>query len=235
VIREQIREELNLSASAGVAPNKFLAKIASDWKKPNGLFVIQPHEVQSFLLPLPVGRIPGVGQVTESRMKTVGIATVGDLCALELSTLEDHFGSYGLRLYQLARGIDHNPVVPNRISKSISAEDTFPEDIPLADTEPQIRRLAEKVWKSSRGNARAGKTVVLKLKTKEFNNLTRSLTLPAPPVSCDELTRIALALRDRVEMGPKQLFRLVGVGLSNFQTDDDPTSPLFVEEIDQDE
>src|SRR5438876_12275233 len=88
MIRERIREELNLTASAGVAPNKFLAKIASDWKKPDGLFVIQPHEVQSFLLPLPVGCIPGVGQVTESRMKAVGIAMVGDLYALELATLE---------------------------------------------------------------------------------------------------------------------------------------------------
>src|SRR6266851_2259877 len=231
MIREQIREELNLTASAGVAPNKFLAKIASDWKKPNGLFVIQPHEVQSFLLPLPVGRIPGVGQVTESRMKTVGIATVGDLYALELSSLEHHFGSYGLRLYQLARGIDHNPVVPNRVSKSISAEDTFPEDIPLADTEPKIRLLVEKVWKSSHANARAAKTVVLKLKTKQFNSLTRSLTLPTPPSSCDELTGIALALRERVEMGPRQLFRLVGVGLSNFQTAEDPASHLFVEEL----
>jgi DNA polymerase-4 len=231
MIREQIREELNLTASAGVAPNKFLAKIASDWKKPDGLFVIQPHEVQSFLLPLSVGRIPGVGQVTESRMKTVGIATVGDLYALELSTLEDHFGSYGLRLYQFARGIDHSPVVPNRVSKSTSAEDTFPEDIPLADTEAQIRRLVEKVWKSSHGNARAAKTVILKLKTKEFNSLTRSLTLSAPLTSCGELTGIALALRERVEMGPKQLFRLVGVGLSNFQTARDPASPLFVEDF----
>jgi DNA polymerase-4 len=229
-IREQIREELNLTASAGVAPNKFLAKIASDWKKPNGLFVIQPHEVQSFLLPLPVGRIPGVGQVTESRMKAVGVATVGDLYAMDLPTLEAHFGSYGLRLYQLARGIDHNPVVPNRRSKSISAEDTFPEDIPLADTEPQIRRLAEKLWKSSQSNARAAKTVVLKLKTKEFNNLTRSLTPPTPPASCEELARIALALRDRVDAAPDQLFRLVGVGLSNFQTAPAPASPLFVEE-----
>src|SRR3984957_12223781 len=175
-IRRQIREELNLTASAGVASNKFLAKIASDWKKPNGLFVIQPHEAQGFLLPLPVGRIPGVGQVTESRMKAVGIATVGDLYAFELSALERHFGSYGVRLYHLARGIDHNPVVPNRASKSISAEDTFPEDIPLADTEAQIRRLAEKIWKSSHGNARAAKTVVLKLKTREFHSLTRSLT-----------------------------------------------------------
>jgi DNA polymerase IV len=230
MIREQIREELNLTASAGVAPNKFLAKIASDWKKPNGLFVIQPHEAQGFLLPLPVGRIPGVGQVTESRLKALGIVTVGDLYALEHSALENHFGSYGARLYQLARGIDNNPVVPNRASKSISAEDTFPEDIPLADTEAQIRKLAEKVWKSSNGNARAAKTVVLKLKTKEFNNLTRSLTLSAPPASCDEFANIAVALRERVEMGPKQLFRLVGVGLSNFQTCEDVTSSLFVEE-----
>jgi len=229
-IREQIREELNLTASAGVAPNKFLAKIASDWKKPNGLFVIQPHEVQSFLLPLPVNRIPGVGQVTESRLKALGIETVGDLYALELSILEDRFGRYGLRLYQLARGIDHNPVEPNRISKSISAEDTFSEDIPLADTEPQIRSLAEKVWKSSHGNARAAKTVVLKLKTKEFRNITRSLTPPAPPSTSDELANIALSLRERVEMGSKQLFRLVGVGLSNFQTAETPESSLFVEE-----
>jgi DNA polymerase-4 len=213
-----------------VAPNKFLAKIASDWKKPDGLFVIQPHEAQSFLLPLPVGRIPGVGQVTESRMKAVGIETVGDLYALEVSTLESHFGSYGLRLYQLARGIDQNPVVANRVSKSISAEDTFPEDIPLADTEPQIRCLAERVWKSSHGNARAAKTVVLKLKTKEFSSLTRSLTLPAPPSSCDELVSIALSLRERVELGSKQFFRLVGVGLSNFQAGEDPASPLFIEE-----
>jgi DNA polymerase-4 len=227
-IRQQIREELNLTASAGVAPNKFLAKIASDWRKPDGLFVIQPHEVQDFLIPLPVGRIPGVGKVTESRMEAVGINTVGDLYQLELSDLENHFGSYGTRLYQLARGIDHNPVVANRMSKSISAEDTFQVDILLSETEPQIRRLAEKVWRASRENARGAKTVVLKLKTKEFNSLTRSATPPMPPTSCDELTSIVLALRERVELGPKQLFRLVGVGLSNFQIDVE--SPLFENE-----
>src|SRR6201996_618997 len=123
-IRQQIREELNLAASAGVAPNKFLAKIASDWKKPDGLFVIQPHEVQDFLLPLPVWRIPGVGKVTEQRMKEFGITTVGDIYAMELFALEYHFGRYGARLYELARGIDHNPVVANRVRKQISAEDT---------------------------------------------------------------------------------------------------------------
>jgi DNA polymerase-4 len=229
MIREEIREEVNLTASAGVAPNKFLAKIASDWKKPNGLFVIQPHEIQSFLLPLPVGRIPGVGQVTEARMKAVGITTVGDLYSMEISTLEHYFGRYGSRLYELARGVDDNPVVPNRSSKSISAEDTFEEDIPLVETEPLVRRLAEKVWAASRQNARMARTVVLKLKTKQFDTLTHSLTPPVMPASLEEFSNIALSLRERVDLGPGQLFRLVGVGLSNFQVDVESTSPLFEE------
>src|ERR1700730_6335027 len=109
-IREQIREELRLTASAGVAPNKFLAKVASDWRKPDGLFVIQPKDVDTFLPPLPVSRIPGVGRVTEARLKQIGIQTVGDLRAFELATLEMRLGRYGVRLYELARGIDHSPV-----------------------------------------------------------------------------------------------------------------------------
>jgi DNA polymerase-4 len=219
-IRQQIREELNLTASAGVAPNKFLAKIASDWKKPDGLFVVQPHEAQTFLHPLAVGRIPGVGKVTEARMEKVGIKTVGDIFAMELLTLENHFGRWGTRLYELARGIDHNPVISNRIRKQISAEDTFPDDIPLAECEPHIRKLAEKVWAASRGNARGGRTIVLKLKTKEFTSLSRSLTPPAPPSSCEEFTEIAVRLSARVGLEPQQLYRLVGIGLSNFQHDD---------------
>src|ERR1700727_2119454 len=145
-IRQQIRAELNLVASAGVAPNKFLAKIASDWKKPDGLFVIQPHEAQSFLQPLPVGRIPGVGQVSEARMARAGIKLVGDIHAMSLADLEQEFGSYAQRLYELARGIDHNPVVANRVRKQVSVEDTFPEDISLAECDVHIRRLAEKAW-----------------------------------------------------------------------------------------
>ena len=231
-IREQIREELNLTASAGVAPNKFLAKIASDWRKPNGLFVIQPEEVESFLLPLPVGRIPGVGKVTEKRLEALNIKTVGDLRDKDLPTLEDHFGRYGLRLYQLARGIDNSAVIPDRPTKSISAEDTFPRDVPLAEIEPMILRLAEKVWTASRKESRIPRTVVLKLKTSDFNILTRSHTPVVPPSSCEELTTIALSLRERVNASPQQRYRLVGVGLSNFREphspEDNPTqSPLF--------
>src|ERR1700722_15681950 len=98
-IREQIRGELNLTASAGVAPNKFLAKIASDWRKPDGLFVVQPQEIDSFLSPLPVGRLPGVGKVTEEKLKSLEIQTITDLQKLDLATLESSFGRYGLRLY----------------------------------------------------------------------------------------------------------------------------------------
>ena len=225
MIREEIRQELNLSASAGVAPNKFLAKIASDWKKPDGLFVIQPHQAYDFLRDLPIGRIPGVGKVTEQHLLDVGIKTVGDVQAMDVETLEGRFGRYGLRLFELSRGIDHSPVVPNRVRKSISAEDTFPEDIPLPETESAIRRLAEKVWAASRENARGARTVVLKLKTKEFSTLTRSLTPPEMPGSAEGLAAVALSLFDRVELGASQLFRLVGVGLSNFQSSEEP--PLF--------
>jgi DNA polymerase-4 len=216
-IRQQIREEIGLTASAGVAPNKFLAKIASDWRKPNGLFVIQPAEVESFLTPLPVGRIPGVGKVTEARLAKIGLRAVGELRAHTLGELQRLFGRYGERLYELARGIDESPVVPNRPTKSISAEDTFEEDVLLGEIEPMIRRLAEKAWIASRKEARIAHTVVLKLKTADFRVLTRSQTPPSPPASSEELTRIALFLRDRVDVDPRQRFRLVGVGLGNFR------------------
>ena len=216
-IRAQIREELNLTASAGVAPNKFLAKIASDWRKPDGLFVIQPDEVDSFLPPLPVGRLPGVGKVTEARLEKLGIRTVGDLRRLELLALEGPFGRHGLRLYELARGIDNSPVLPDRPTQSVSAEDTFQNDVPLSETEPLIRRLAEKTRAASRKETRIARTVVLKLKTSEFRILTRSHTPSYPPSSCEELTIIALSLRERVALDPHQRFRLVGVGLSNFR------------------
>lgn len=222
MIREQIREELHLTASAGVAPNKFLAKLASDWRKPDGLFVIQPEDVDRFLFPLLVGRLPGVGKVTGRKLEKLGVKTVGDLRDLDVSTLKGQFGRYGLHLYELARGIDHSQVVPDRPTKSISAEDTFESDVLLAETEPAIRRLADKVWSASRKESRIAGTVVLKLNTSEFNILTRSHTPGSPPCSREEITDIALALRDRLEMRARQRFRLVGVGLSNFREPEKP-------------
>ena len=228
-IRQQIRQELNLTASAGVAPNKFLAKLASDWRKPDGLFVIQPQEVDAFLLPLPVGRLPGVGKVTEEKLAKLRIQTVGELRRWKLSVLEQEFGRYGVRLYELARGIDESEVVPNRPTQSISVEDTFENDVRLPETEPMIRRLAEKLWSAARKEPRIARTVVLKLKTSEFKILTRSHTPDSPPSSCEELADVALKLRERVELGSEQRFRLVGVGLSNFREPEEASAqpPLF--------
>jgi len=229
-IREQIRQELNLTASAGVAPNKFLAKLASDWRKPDGLFVIQPDEADAFLLPLPVGRLPGVGKVTEEKLAKLGIRIVKELRGLELAALEHEFGRYGVRLYELARGIDDSEVVSNRPTQSISVEDTFEKDVLLLETEPMIRRLAEKLWSASRKESRIARTVVLKLKTSEFKILTRSHTPHSPPSSCEELTDIALKLRERVDLGSQQRFRLVGVGLSNFrELEETRTQPALFE------
>src|SRR6202007_2077751 len=171
-IREQIRTQLQLTASAGVAPNKFLAKIASDWKKPDGLFVIQPEDIDSFLLPLPVDRLPGVGKVTEEKLKHLEVQTIADLRRMDLATLEGRFGRYGVRLYELARGIDKSEVIPDRPTQSISAEDTFERDVLLTEMEPAIRRLAEHTWAASRKESRIARTGVVKLTTSVFDVFT---------------------------------------------------------------
>ncbi len=215
-VRQEIRNELHLTASAGIAPNKFLAKIASDLNKPNGQFVVRPADVESFLDGLDVHRIPGVGKVNGARLEQLGIKTVGQLREVAVSELEKLFGKYGLRLAELARGVDERPVVPNRPTQSISAEDTFETDVPLHETEAAIRRLAAKTWSASRKETRVGRTVILKLKTSDFQVLTRSITPPAPPASLEELICIALQLRERVSENDKLLYRLVGVGLGNF-------------------
>src|SRR5689334_1395166 len=162
-IRAQIKEELQLTASAGVAPNKFLAKLASDMRKPDGLFVVQPQDVDGFLVGLPVGRIPGVGKVTDAQLAALGIRTIGDLRGRASEELEQRFGRYGKRLYELARGIDERPVEPNLPTQSISAEDTFERDITLAEMDDKIRDLAAKVWKALQKERRIPRTVVLKL------------------------------------------------------------------------
>jgi len=215
-IRQQIRDETRLNASAGVAPAKFLAKIASDWKKPNGLFVIQPHEVLDFLAPLSVARIPGVGKVMEAKLARYGIRSVGDLRAWELLELERRFGRFGLRLHELARGVDHSEIKPDRPVQSISAEDTFDVDRFCDQLGPAIRALAEKAWAATRKTERHARTVVLKLKTDQFKLLTRSITPGTSIDNVDEVSALALLLLQRVELPADTRYRLVGVGLSNF-------------------
>ena len=229
-IRAAIREETALTASAGVAPNKFLAKIASDWNKPDGLFVLKPARVMAFLAPLPVGRLPGVGRVMEANLASLGIRTVGQLREHGLAALERRFGRWGRRLHELSLGIDEHPVQAERPTTQVSAEDTFDSDVPLEQTTDAIARLAQKAWATARRETdRSPRTVVLKLKTADFRILTRSLTPPVPPGTLEEFTAIALELRQRVELPARTRYRLVGVGLANFRHHDEmpPQPSLF--------
>ncbi|MEN1929698.1 DNA polymerase IV [Luteimonas sp. MJ250] len=229
MIRAEIREATALTASAGIAPNKFLAKIASDWNKPDGQFVVKPSQVEAFLTPLPVSKIPGVGKVMEQKLADIGVATVGDLRAFALEELQARFGSFGAGLYRRARGIDERPVEPDQPVQSISAEDTFEHDLTLYEFEDALRRLAAKAWDATRKTPRVGRTVVLKLKTSDFRILTRSHTPDMPPATLAEFTAIALALRERVSLPASTRYRLAGVGLAGFRDPEEAPlqAPLF--------
>ncbi|MFY2763219.1 DNA polymerase IV [Arenimonas sp. MALMAid1274] len=229
-IRDAIREETRLTASAGIAPNKFLAKIASDWRKPDGQYVIKPARVLDFLAPLPVAKLPGVGKVMEGKLADLGIQTVGQLRAHGLQGLERRFGRWGRRLHELSQGIDEHAVESERPTTQVSAEDTFAQDVTLEHTTEAIERLAAKAWAAAqREGDRSGRTVVLKLKTADFRILTRSHTPPTPPTSLQEVVAIALDLRSRVELPARVRYRLVGVGLANFRRHDElpPQPGLF--------
>ena len=224
-IRDAIREETLLTASAGIAPNKFLAKIASDWNKPDGQFVLKPAMVDAFLAPLPVGKLPGVGKVMEAKLAALGVATCADLRACGIDALERHFGRWGVRLHELSRGIDDRAVQPERPTLQVSAEDTFAEDLLLDELEPHIRRMAAKAWagylrERQQHPDRIARTVVLKLKTADFRTLTRSLTAAEPPTSEQAFADIACVLRERVVLPAQTRFRLVGAGLSGFAAPD---------------
>ena len=229
VIRREIRDETALTASAGVAPNKFLAKIASDWKKPDGLFVIRPQEVEAFLSPLPVGKLPGVGKTTGAALAALGIATVGDLKSRPLVELEMRFGRFGRRLHELSRGVDEHPVVAHRPVKSISSETTFENDLPLAALTVTVERLARQVWEAARRRERLGRTITVKLKTADFRALSRRFTPAAPPADAQELAGFAVAMLDQFGQGEATRFRLAGVGVSNFldEAAETPQAELF--------
>ena len=229
MIRAEIREATQLTASAGIAPNKFLAKVASDWNKPDGQFVVKPSQVEAFLTPLPVGKIPGVGRVMERKLADLGIVTVGDLRGFPLEALQARFGSFGASLYRRARGIDERPVEPDQPVQSISSEDTFASDLRLDELGPAIEALAAKAWAARTKTERVGHTVVLKLKTADFRILTRSFTPDAPPATEAQFVAIALALRERVQLPADMRYRLAGVGLSGFrEPDEGPLQvPLF--------
>ena len=220
-IRREIREETHLTASAGVAPNKFLAKIASDWRKPDGLFVIRPHQVERFLVGLPVRKIPGVGKATEAVLTEMGIATVGDLHQFDQPQLIARFGKWGTRLWELARGIDESPVSPSRKRKSWSSENTFSTDVTREEAATWIREQAQKIWESLEQRSMRGRTVTVKLRTPDFKTQTRQQSAPEMLTSGDEVARIGVELLERFDFAADARYRLVGVGVSNFLDEDE--------------
>jgi nucleotidyltransferase/DNA polymerase involved in DNA repair len=220
-IKQRIRESTGLTASAGIAPNKFLAKIASDLRKPDGLVEIQPEEVQDFLRDLPISRLWGVGKRTEEVLQAMGILRVGQLAAYPMETIERRLGKFGRELVALARGEDDRPVVPESEAKSISQEETFTPD--LCDRETMKRVLldqSERVAWELRKQRLKGFTVQLKVRYPDFSLVTRSITLPSPTDQGMEIYQAALTLLDRTEALPRRA-RLLGVGISNLRHRDD--------------
>jgi DNA polymerase-4 len=224
-IRSEIREETHLTASAGVAPNKFLAKIASDWRKPDGIFVIKPHQVERFLVNLPVRKIPGVGKATEAVLHDMKIVTVGDLHQFDQPELIARFGKWGTRLWELARGIDESPVEPSRKRKSWSSENTFSTDVTRDEAIEWIRKEAHRLWETLEQRGMRGRTVTVKLRTPDFRTATRQLSPPELPSSGEDIARIATALMDKFDFAADARYRLVGVGVSNFLEEGEEEEP----------
>ena len=221
-IRVAIRAETGLTASAGVSYNKFLAKLASDHRKPDGLFVIPPGAGAAFVEALPVGRFHGVGPATAARMGQLGIALGRDLRDWSLETLSRHFGKAGPYYYWIARGVDERPVRADRIRKSVGAENTFAED--LHAFEPMREALApivDKVWRHCETHALQARTVTLKVKYADFRIATRRLTLPRPVVARATLEAVSLDLLRPLTPPPLGV-RLLGVSVSGFASQSVP-------------
>jgi len=229
-IKSLVQEKLRLTASVGVAPNKFVAKIASDLKKPNGFVVVMADQIQMFLDPLPVGRIWGVGKVTAQVFKRFAISTIGQLRRLPKETLTELFGASGERYWQLSHGIDNRPVVPDRESKSISNETTFAEDIlDVDDLKAWLVNLIEQVGRRLRYHDRMGRTIELKIRFSDFKSLTRSITLGRSTNITSELLEAGIELLCNRLPKNHLPVRLIGFGVSNFDQSNMMQLQLFDE------
>lgn len=216
-IQQTILDETGLVASVGIAPNKFLAKIASDLDKPNGFVFVNPEQISEFLDPLPVGRIWGVGKSTAKVFERLRVETIRDLRAVSCERLQQLFGRQGEHFYQLARGIDARKVVPDREAKSISHERTFPEDISEVELlRAWIIELSEQVARRLRRHQLNARTVHLKLRFGNFQTLSRSQTLDQPTNVTAVIRRIALGQLKSCLPGKAEGVRLLGVGVSHF-------------------
>ena len=217
LIKQNIRAVTRLTASAGVAPNPFLAKVASGLHKPDGLTVVRAARAEDFLRDLPVRKIPGVGPVTEAALHRLGFRTCGELLEADLRTLQAHFGKTGAFLYQRARGIDERPVVPERAPKQISAEETFERDTrDPAFMRQTLAAHAREVFAAAVREGMDGRTVVVKVKYHDFETVTRSRTLERPPRDWRELHETAVRLLERTEARRRPV-RLLGVGLAGLR------------------
>jgi DNA polymerase-4 len=214
-IRAKIRAETSLTASAGVSYNKFLAKLASDHRKPDGLFVITPKMGPAFVETLPVGNFHGVGPATTAKMNRLGIETGADLKAQTRSFLQEHFGKAGPYYYWIARGIEDRPVQPDRERKSVGAENTFFEDLMEFDAMREaLQPILDKLWRHCESAGVSGRTVTLKIKFADFQVITRSRSVPHVVRARDELEAISLGLLRPLIPAPKGI-RLLGVSLSS--------------------
>ncbi len=226
-IRAAIRAETGLTASAGVSYNKFLAKLASDHRKPDGLFVITPKMGPGFVEALPVGKFHGVGPVTAARMNALGIHTGLELRAQSRVFLVEHFGKAADYYYGVARGEDHRPVEADRVRKSVGAETTFERDLTQWEqVPPALDPLFGKVWAACERGGHAGRTVTVKVKHADFRQITRSQSCVEPIASQQELERISLDLL-RPCFPPPRGVRLLGVTISNLDVADLQRQPQF--------
>jgi DNA polymerase IV len=222
-IKDTIRAELNLTASAGVAPNKFLAKIASGWQKPDGLTVIAPERVESFLQKLPVEALWGVGPVTAKKLRAIGIERLVDVRTADPALLAGAVGSLAEWLTQLSHGIDHRPVEPNRETKSVSSETTFAEDLTdWREINRELQLLAEDVAAQLQRKALRARTITIKVRYKGFTTVTRSHTTEYFTDSRPEIVNRAQMLLERTEAAERPV-RLLGVGAHTLKVAEVPT------------
>ena len=233
-IKAGILSDLNLIASVGVAPNKFLAKLASDLEKPDGLVVVDPDGIQEFLDPLPVSRLWGVGRVAGEKLARLGIQTIAEMRGLPLERLQQEFGEHGRRLWELSRGIDERTVVPDRQAKSISHETTFSHDMDeIESLRAWAVELSEQVARRLRRSRLRGRNVQLKIRFSDFGTITRSQTLSRPTNVTQEIWQAVEAmLSTRLPAGHLSV-RLLGVGVSGFDQAAETQLVLFREQDDE--
>jgi DNA polymerase-4 len=229
-IKERIKQDTGLVASVGVAPNKFLAKLASDHGKPDGLVVLSAGSVAGFLQPLPVSRIWGVGAKGEKRLHALGVRTIGQLAALPEQVLADHLGEAGRQMWRLAHGQDDRQVVPDREARSVSTETTFAHDISdRATLRCWLLDLVEHLAGRLRQVGLRARTVELKVRSSDFRTRTRSVSLPEPTDVTDALWQAARDLFERTVTERVLPLRLLGVGVSNLARDRVVQGQLFEE------